>query len=173
MEGGRTLALPQVKASVALTSGALPKRSKGLFLRLYPPAERVTRGAQHSETARLLSLRKRPAHRWNSVLAPIAASGADQRSELLMPRAARRQWQHEPALQKRIGAVPGGVADPVPASGELTVSEGAIARLRRPPKLGEPHPLTTSVQEALVRAQAATVMHGRSRARCWEPPACG
>ena len=59
------------------------------------------------------------------------------------------------ALQPGIGAAPGVVTEPVPASGELTVSEGAIARLRRPPKLGEPHPLITSVQEAFVRAQAA------------------
>ena len=68
-----------------------------------------------------------------------------------------------PALQKRIGAVPGGVTEAVPASGELAVSEGAIARLRRPPKSGEPHPLTTSVQEAFVRAQAAQADDGDAR----------
>ena len=50
-----------------------------------------------------------------------------------------------PALQQRIGAALGGVTQPVPTSGQLTVSEGAIARLRRPPKLGELHPPTTSL----------------------------
>ena len=65
-----------------------------------------------------------------------------------------------PALQQRIGAVPWWSHAPVPTIGQLTVSETFHCR---PPKLGEPHPLTTLEQEGFVRVLAAQADDGNAR----------
>ena len=148
---------------MALASGAMPKRSKGLFLFLRPlvvmsdawtAALRDGEGVEFEEDA----------------IAPLELCPSPRRCRRGRPKkrfadaqSSKATMAGVSALQQRIGAAPGRVTQPVLASGQLAVSDGAIARLKRPPKLGEPHPLTTFVQEAFVRALAAQASDGDAR----------